>query len=458
MPAAINIIANELIAKIRALAPKYDRHGPKIYRFEADIDDILIFDWLICQGRYPKFYFSNRKNTSQLAALGIADMLTDRSCADFNESISIIQANLNTAEGAPRYFASIAFDKDGQSSPEWQKFARFNFILPKFELRFENHKTTFAYNLMPKQGESLEEIIANFQNSIMKLNFKNDYRPPPFTINPQDRVDQPTQSQWNSNVSRAIESLNSDELGKIVLARKTVLQSDTSVDAPSLAKYLFSESINTYDFYYQPDINIAFMGSSPECLFRKNNDNIYTEAIAGTCLTGDNDIQKRHYGNVLTNSAKDTQEHQYVIDDINEALNRICSEITAIDRRDIVSLSSLQHFRSRFSGKLKNNVNLAEIIQTLHPTAAVNGYQRKAAKAAIGKYEDFNRGLYAGPIGWLGKDTAEFAVAIRSALVQENKIFLFAGAGIVHSSDPIKEWDEIEYKIKPFLKLLEHYG
>lgn len=88
----------------------------------------------------------------------------------------------------------------------------------------------------------------------------------------------------------------------------------------------------------------------------------------------------------------------------------------------------------------------------LHPTPAVGGFPREAALREIAALEPFDRGWYAGPIGWVGKDAAEFAVAIRSGLVAGDRVNLYSGAGIVPGSSPDKEWEEIENKIGNFIK------
>ena len=99
-----------------------------------------------------------------------------------------------------------------------------------------------------------------------------------------------------------------------------------------------------------------------------------------------------------------------------------------------------------------------DVLQALHPTPAVGGYPQVEAMQAIHEREPFDRGWYAGPVGWVGRDEAEFTVAIRSGLVQGRQLTLYAGAGIVCGSKPELEWEEIEQKISDFKALLEAPG
>jgi menaquinone-specific isochorismate synthase len=98
---------------------------------------------------------------------------------------------------------------------------------------------------------------------------------------------------------------------------------------------------------------------------------------------------------------------------------------------------------------LPRGIDPLDVVAALHPTPAVAGLSRSAAIAAIDRYEPFERSLYAGAIGWLdATGNAEFAVGIRSALIQGDRARLFAGAGIVAGSDPERELAEIQLKLQ----------
>ena len=88
-----------------------------------------------------------------------------------------------------------------------------------------------------------------------------------------------------------------------------------------------------------------------------------------------------------------------------------------------------------------------------NPTPAVGGFPRPQALKLIQELEPFERGWYAAPVGWVGYDDAEFAVAIRSGLVDRDRLLLFAGAGIVSGSQAEEEWAEVENKIRHFTDL-----
>jgi menaquinone-specific isochorismate synthase len=107
-----------------------------------------------------------------------------------------------------------------------------------------------------------------------------------------------------------------------------------------------------------------------------------------------------------------------------------------------------------FNGSLNPEVTDGDILESIHPTPAVGGYPDKNVLPILHETEPFNRGWYAAPIGWTAADSATFAVAIRSALIIKNKLYLYSGAGIVDGSSPEKEWEELENKIYHFKKVL----
>ena len=114
----------------------------------------------------------------------------------------------------------------------------------------------------------------------------------------------------------------------------------------------------------------------------------------------------------------------------------------------------MQHLVARLEGVLRQGVDDGAILAAIHPTAAVAGFPRQLSVERIEQLEPFDRGWYAGPVGWIGRDRAEFAVSIRSGLIINNVIDLYSGAGIVEGSTPDSEWKEIENKIANFLKAL----
>jgi menaquinone-specific isochorismate synthase len=159
----------------------------------------------------------------------------------------------------------------------------------------------------------------------------------------------------------------------------------------------------------------------------------------------------------LLHSQKDLNEHAFVLDAIEENLQRFSDVFEHPVSPGIKKLSNVQHLYTPVHAKIKKGVSRTEVLSKLHPTPAVGGYPREAAMPYISKLEHFDRGWYAAPVGWINAHgEGEFVVAIRSGLIKTNEVRFFAGCGIVEDSNPQKEWDETNLKFIPMLTALEH--
>ena len=111
--------------------------------------------------------------------------------------------------------------------------------------------------------------------------------------------------------------------------------------------------------------------------------------------------------------------------------------------------ATVQHLHTPFRGTTDRRRHVLELVARLHPTPATAGLPRATSMALIRQHEGFDRGWYAGPVGWLdARGDGEFAVALRSALVRDNTALLYAGCGIVAGSDPEREYVEAGAKLR----------
>ena len=213
-----------------------------------------------------------------------------------------------------------------------------------------------------------------------------------------------------------------------------------------------------FHFCYQFENETAFVGASPERLYRRNDRRIMTEALAATRPRGKTTAEDNRLKQELLETNKELIEQRYVADSIANTLGSICRWWNSDGNNDsdrVLKLARVQHLITRFEGELADSIGDTEILNSLHPTPAVAGQPIPDAVDVIGQLEPFDRGWYAGPVGWVGKDTAEFAVAIRSGLLDGKQLRLYSGAGIVEGSTVNGEWDEIESKLGDFIASLE---
>jgi menaquinone-specific isochorismate synthase len=423
---------------------------PVVHRFELSLSSIDPLAWLWRQKFSQKIFFSSRDTSLKYAAVGSAHTLTDRDCL---LDIALADISRNTADSNCRYFGGASFDPESPVDQQWQQFGKFTFVLPRIELIVNDDKTKLAVNCLVSPGDDPSGIGEELIADLRRIDMSDSNELPKTFPKAVSSVSVAPKEQWLKTSADIIETLNSGNIDKVVLARKQILEMPSKVDPLAIVSAIANEDIPTYDFCFQLDDSTAFIGSTPENLYRSDNSKLYTEAIAGTAITGDTAEQTARYCQQLCNSQKEQIEHEFVCDDIRDALSDICDSVSQGEQK-VVQLKNLQHLFTEFTGDLKQGVCNYDILNALHPTAAVCGLPRKDAMDRIKSCESFSRGFYAGPVGYISARQSEFAVAIRSALISKNIVHLYAGAGLVAASAPAAEWNETQNKLQQFLDIL----
>ena len=200
------------------------------------------------------------------------------------------------------------------------------------------------------------------------------------------------------------------------------------------------------------DAQNAFMGSSPERLWRRRGKRLRTEALAGTVASHADDAQSHRLGEWLLNDDKNQRENMLVVEDICQRLQHHTQALEVLPAQ-IVRLRKVQHLRRCIWTELKT-ADDEQCLRLLQPTAAVAGLPRDPARAFIQRKEPFEREWYAGSAGYLSPEQSEFCVTLRCARVSDTAVRLYAGAGIVSGSVPEEEWQEIENKAAGLRTLL----
>lgn len=411
------------------------------------------FDFFSKLGNTPKqetsIYLSDRENNYEVFAEGEVDRIYGNKAFEFHEVFALLQERLKNLSANTRFFGGFQFNQQADCQKDWCSFGSYQFVLPLYEIFQSKEKTTFTFNLLLNPAERLkEQIITKYKQlcGLLKNKTRYLYQPQPVL----NRIDVPDCTGWKKMVSAALDAFKETSLEKIVLARKTTLAYSEDIPHFSFLQHLKEVVPSAFHFYFKFSDSLGFVGASPERLYKRQNQNLYTEAIAGTRLRGKNPQEDESLAQNLLNSEKDTREHDFVCESIKNILNDTCQTVDMKKQREILKLARVQHLHTQYCGKLKPGFSEADLISQLHPTPAVGGVPKKEAIQKILSLEPFNRGWYAGPIGWISPEGSEFTVGIRSALIEKNQLHVYTGAGIVEGSDPQEEWDEIENKLGSF--------
>ncbi len=244
----------------------------------------------------------------------------------------------------------------------------------------------------------------------------------------------PSFDEWVSSIS----AFKQSNLEKIVLARKSSFLFEKSVSPLDLFHFLKKKSPNAFVFALILSPKLAFVGASPEKLFKRIGLEFETEALAGTRICKEADE--------LLTSMKDNKEILIVKETLTDQLQKICNPFSISQKFLLKKAGNVSHLHMNFSAQLKKNFSDLELIELLHPTPAIGGRPRDGALKFINKFEPFDRGYYAGTIGLMSNLESQIYVGIRSCLIKGNEMHVFTGAGIIPESDPVLEWNELDHK------------
>lgn len=250
---------------------------------------------------------------------------------------------------------------------------------------------------------------------------------------------------YHDRVEAARAAIGRAELTKVVCSRCASVCAEHDFAAEDVFERLPPAALR----YFVRRGQTTLLGASPERLFRKHANHLVTEALAGTRAEGSAASEQG-----LLGSEKDQIEHAPVVQAIVSRLSALGARVSQEPSARLHRAANVVHLRTAIEAELPDALGASEILRALHPTPAVGGTPREAAEAFIRAHEP-PRGWYSGPIGWIdAHGDADVHVMLRCGLVRGASAWLFAGGGIVASSEPEAELVETELKMAPMLRAL----
>ncbi|XP_052116276.1 isochorismate synthase, chloroplastic isoform X3 [Arachis duranensis] len=437
------------------------RSSSGIVRLQVSIEEeeVEAIDWLHSQNHLllPRCFFSGREHNSfdsngrslvSIAGVGSAVFFCQPHPFSYWDWVSIRRF---LSESCPliRAYGAIRFDAKAKLSVEWLPFGSFYFMIPQVEFNeLEGGSmltTTMAWD--NTISWSWEDAINALQDTLSKVSASivrfPKQAPPTLILSSHDI---PSKIDWDIAVNRALEMIkkNNSLLTKVVLARSTKVVPTTNIDPLT---WLRAKMHTSFSFSRQMHLHLSEI---------QKWLHITSEALAGTRARGVSIALDRQIELDLLTSPKDDIEFTIVRDTIRRKLEGVCEKVVIKPKKMIRKLPRIQHLFAQLASRLRSEEDEFEILSSLHPSPAVCGFPTEEAQLLIAKTEVFDRGMYGGPVGWFGGGESEFAVGIRSALVEKDHgALIYAGTGIVEGSNPYLEWDELELKTSQFTKLLK---
>ncbi len=424
-----------------------------LLRVQEAAPDFVAPAWLAAQSCYPQLLWRDRRGDAELALLG---QLVERrpDAASLPGALSELLAALADAAapdgGELRCYGGMAFS---DASDVWSEFGYSRWLVPLIERGRSRRDCWLACHLDGRSDQAWQDSLRRADETLAGLS--GDAARLVLPSEPYTCVQRPEYPLWQQRVEQALAEFDHSALDKVVLARQTELRFAAPVDPWALLERWQACLPQSYQFGFVFAPGEAFIGCSPEQLFRRIDRMIYTEALAGSCARGLTPREDHARAESLLGDAKNRWENRLVLDSIQQQLASSVEYLDLEGRLEVLKLARIQHLRHRLRGLLRPGVDDPRLLQQLHPTPAVGGYPRDAAQAWIAAAEQEKRGWYAGVVAALGQRESQAVVAIRSARVQGERLTLYAGAGIVPGSEPLNEWLELDHKIATVMSLFQ---
>jgi menaquinone-specific isochorismate synthase len=427
-----------------------------------NLDPLAVLESIFEPGE-PHFYAERPAHGFSVAGAEAAVEFTADGSDRFSLARSFIDRTLADAiavgplaerfAGPHFFFASGFASESGINEP----FPALRVFVPRWQVARMGDSTVAVANIRLAGDAPVDVVTARIWKAHAKFGA--------FDYSRARRKDRPSAPKMTEEIGgvcsyqRAVRTaLNEIERGdyeKIVLARALRYTTAEEFHPMGVLNHLRQRYPDCYSFSIANGRGQSFIGASPERLVRVANGRMHTTALAGSAARGDSASEDATLAQGLLHSEKDLREHRLVLDSIVGRLAGLGLTLEHPVHPRLLGLANVHHLHTPISANLPAGVHILDLVARLHPTPAVGGVPQEPALAAMRRVETFQRGLYAGPQGWVDhQGGGEFFVGIRSALIDGRTATAYAGAGIVAGSEPEKEFAETELKFKALIEAL----
>jgi salicylate biosynthesis isochorismate synthase len=350
-------------------------------------------------------------------------------------------------------FGGFAFDPEGGASPDWRGFAPGSMLVPEISLARQANVTWLTVNAEVSPGDTRDDVMGRIERRLDSLRSGPLPLFDPHLTGRYEVASPMPPAHYEEAVARAVQRIRDGEFEKVVLAREVDVHAPAAHD-PGAIFGLLREAFESSYVYAVGRGDATFIGASPELLIRRQGQRATTVALAGSARRSADPAVDDHLGEQLMRSDKDREENAIVARRIARTLRPFSVWVTAAPEPVVVRVANIQHLAAPIRAQLAAPMDAVELVGHLHPTPAV-GAEPDSALSVIPALEGFDRGWYAGAVGWTdASGDGEFLVALRCALLRGGLARCYAGGGIVRDSDPAAELAETEVKLQVMLPVL----
>ncbi len=427
----------------------------------------VALNWLASAPAGRRMLFRSRDGVRELAGTGWALSTHDWRHPALSGVVTASGGRASAPDAAshepmdPAVIVLEPFRNGHTSGNQWRDFETTRLIVPAIEWRAGPGGAVLAVNGAGNAAPTLEALsdlsrAANARSGDVVAGARAAVACAPGSSGARSwrLCDDGDPARWADAIDAALSAIATGRIEKVVLARTRRYGCDATIDPVHVLSVLREEEPDAYHLLVESGIGRAFVSASPERLFSRVGRTVRSEAVAGTCARGPDGPSDESLAGRLMSSDKNRREHDIVTRCIESALRPLSTELSAAASPRIVKCAHVQHLSTPISGELREGVDDGTVLGRLHPTPAVCGLPLGEARSFIAAHEPSPRGMYAGAVGLVTARESEFAVGIRSALVDGDSLTAFAGAGIVAGSEADSEWLETARKLESFDALL----
>ena len=282
-----------------------------------------------------------------------------------------------------------------------------------------------------------------------------DFKKPEKTINESDFISGFGEDEFKNSVERAKKYIEEGDIMQVVCSQRMSIP----FTADPVALYRSIRQLNPSPYMYYLNLHdFHIVGSSPEILARLEDNKVTVRPIAGTRRRGKDDSDDLAMEKDMVNDPKEIAEHLMLIDLGRNDVGRIAKAgtVNVTEQFGIERYSHVMHMVSNVEAELEDGLSAIDLFKASFPAGTVSGAPKIRAMEIIDEFEPVKRGIYGGAIGYLSwQGNMDMAIAIRTAVIKDEVLYIQAGGGWVADSVPDLEWKESLNKGRAIFKAAE---
>ena len=430
------------------------------FDFQSDVD-LLEFSQQFLGTTERVFFWEVPEENTRILSIGSVETCRvsgDERFSRMDQFFDATNRKIQSLNGSPerdlpRYVVAASFFTTINQGM-WDGFSPGLCYLPRLILKSEHHQISGALYFTTDDLDEFSDLSSRIDSFFtLEAPLKKSPADEEFTnfelhLNGEKR-------DWLSTVNTCLDIIQRKQIHKVVLGTSMYVRTDEKVSPVPVLRNLRATYPSCINYFYQETNGKTFLGATPEWLMRIRNSKLYCDALAGSAPRHHDLTVDKELGDSLLKSPKNLHEHQFVVNHLKQELKPFATSIENDELPVLQKLPNVQHLHTPVTASLYEHASPFAIMKRLHPTPAVGGIPTESALEIIRDIEQFERGYYAGPIGWVqGNGDVDIAVGLRSGLLTNDGLNIFAGAGIVENSDPADEYDELQIKMQPLLSAI----